>query len=268
MLRVRLGFLYGFLFVLLGSGVARADDDAFDSNATFFGDQAGQVSTELGPWSLSLSAGISSAKGADTTIGSPQTFETFPFDAKQFYLSFPPATYSVNSLTNGYSLELAVTRRVLTSWLTFGVQGGVSLGNKQTVANGMIPFESFDASGNLFSEQVLGYDINYNLLVYHVEPILQFGPWIPLGNFSFRPYGTIGAGVDHAEETVTLSVAGADFPLASRSTTAFGLLTGAGVDFRFWQYGSVGAEYQYQQIYASPHNWTLGLPTLKFSYLF
>lgn len=267
--RFRSVFWIGFLFILLGSHVARADmDDVFDANASFFGEEPGRASMELGPWDLSLSGGISTASGAQPTTTTAPADVTLPYNGQEYGLIFPSRTYSVTRLSNGYSVQLAATRRVLTSWLMVGLQGGVSLGNKQQVEQGEIPFETFDANGNLLSMQEVGYNVDYSLLVYHVEPIVQFGPWIPLGNISFKPYVSFGGGLNQAVETVTLSAVGTDFQLERRATTAFGILTGAGVDLRLWNSGAIGAEYQYQRLISSSEDWYLGLPTLRFSYFF
>jgi hypothetical protein len=70
------------------------------------------------------------------------------------------------------------------------------------------------------------------------------------------------------EEKAVLHVEGQDFDLGTKSTTAFGVIGGGGLDFRVSPTGVIGVEYQMQRIFVSPHNWTLSLPTARFAYLF
>ena len=270
MLHLRWVFLGGFLLPFFGLNIAHAGSaDTFDANTFYSTDGSGHVSLDRGPWDFSLSAGGSFITRANTTISSVPADVNLQGSGGAIFLLFPAETYTVNSLSRGYSLQLAITRRLFSDWIGLGLQGGVSLGNGQQVLQGNIPFVSVNETTGDVTVQLVQYNINYSLLVYHVEPILQVGPWIPLGNYGFKPYVSIGGGLNQTVETVAFITAhDVDIQLARRSTTSFGVLTGAGIDLQLWQSGTIGAEYQYQRIFSSPSDWTLGLPTLRFSYLF
>jgi hypothetical protein len=257
----------GLCFSVRGVYGSEWVDDKFfsDPDSIWSGSAGPSVMQSAKPWTLSLSGGLSIVNKVSTAMDVPQVYITMQTANAIYYFPFGPRTYSVTSFDNGYSALIELTRH-LTHWIDIGVQGGASFGHSTQVETGSLLWEFIN--GNNVSFQVEPYTVDYEALIFHAEPIVEFGPWIPMGRFAWQPYVSAGVGPNEIVEKIVVNTCAPALEAAWRTTTAVGAIAGGGLNFRFSTSGSIGLEYQVQRIFTSPNQWTLSLPTLRASYLF
>jgi len=193
----------------------------------------------------------------------PATDVTVQFAGANYRLTMSPRDFTANHFSSGKYIQMTTTRQ-FGSWFHVGLQGGIDFGHTQLVEEGDILFTNFSAG----TSQIVRYTIDYNVKVYNAEPIVMIGTWLPMGRFAWRPYGSIGGGYHLIHETAIFNSVGVDVEMTGKTTTAFGVLGGGGIDFRLWESGAIGFEYQAQRIYAKDTTWTVSLPTFRCMYIF
>jgi hypothetical protein len=240
----------------------RIPNDIYDSDRGFSG-----YSYSDDRWNFFLSGGVSYAQGVNSAMQTDPANLTFFYRNVNWFLNFPGQSVTVDHLDNGYAVEAAINRQ-LVSWFSLGLQGGLSFEHKQNVGTGLIPFTMFGPGGVIISQSIETYTLQYKVWMSHIAPVATLGPWIPAGICAVRPYVSGGAGYTQVQEAVNMSLIGTDFPLGQRNTDYLGVLGGAGLDVRILKSGGFGANYQFYRASANGQTWKWSTATLRFSYIF
>jgi hypothetical protein len=146
----------------------------------------------------------------------------------------------------------------LTSWIAAGIEGSATIQRDLIITQ----------SGPAF--QVPIYHVEYESHGEQVVPAIRIGGW--MGNI--RPYAMAGAGPYYLFQRVTAELLDPDDPdhppvvAGETNNTYLSALWGGGIDFNFFNQGSVGLMVQYQRVFMPGNNLQYFIPTARFDYHF
>ena len=218
-------------------------------------------------WDLSISGGRSFVHKMDARMTTNPIVANLLQDQRQLQLIFNARDVTVDKADDGWAAQMMLSRSI-GPWLRFGLQLDSSFLHEQQVESGDIPYIQYDSGGNILSESIVRYEIDYKANLFGASPVLHLGRYFPAGKYALKPYFTAGFGVKHIFERVSLEAADARFGLANRRTTVTSAILGGGMDLRWSSSAAFGLQYQVHRTLSGGLDWSVSQVTLRTAYLF